>query len=120
MKVFTAHTRPNAPPVLVREGFSWGAFVFGPFWMLGHRAWIPGVLLACGWIVAALLPGQAVRRLAMFGLAWVAGLFGQEWRRWSLERRGYVMPHVVAAPHVDFALSRLLDRRPDLIEDAVR
>jgi len=120
MKVFTAHTRPGTAPVLIREGFSWGAFLFGPLWLAGHRAWIPGALLACGWIAAGFVPEQTVRNIVFFGLAWIAGLFGQEWRRWSLERRGYVMPHVVAAAHPDLALARLLDRRPDLIADAVR
>ena len=28
MRVYTAHTSDHAAPVLVREGFSWGAFLY--------------------------------------------------------------------------------------------
>ena len=120
MKIYTAHTAPHAAPLLLREGFSWGAFLFGPLWLLGHRCWTAGVLLACAWIAVAFVPDGAVQLLLAAALAWAAGLWGQDCRRWTLERRGYVMPHVVAADDTDTALARLLDRRPDLIGDALR
>ena len=44
MRFWTAHIRAGAAPVLVREGFSWGALLFGPLWLAVHRAWIPAVL----------------------------------------------------------------------------
>jgi hypothetical protein len=44
------------------------------------------------------------------------GLFGNDMRRWSLERRGFACAHVIAARDEDGALVRLLDRRPDLAE----
>ena len=34
MKIWTAHERAHASPILVREGFSFGALLFGPIW---HR-----------------------------------------------------------------------------------
>ena len=118
MKVYTAYTHDHAAPVLVREGFSWGAFLFGPFWLLAQRAWIAGVLLLCADIVALLTPAP-VRGALTFALAWAAGLFGRDLVRWSLERRGYDFVHVVAAPDDDAAMARLLARRPDLITDAL-
>ena len=30
----------------VRDGFSWGAFLFGPLWMVRHRLWLVLVLYA--------------------------------------------------------------------------
>ena len=120
MRIYTAHTKPYAAPVLVREGFSWGAFVFGPLWLLAHRAWIAGALAACAWVAVALLPGRTERWLLFAALAWAAGLFGRDAWRWSLARRGYVLPHVVAAAREDDAMARLLDRRPDLVRDALR
>ena len=120
MNIYTAHTAPHAAPVLLREGFSWGAFLFGPLWLLAHRCWIAGMLLACAWVGVALVPEAAPRLLIAAGLAWSAGLGGQDARRWGLARRGYVLPHVVAAADPDMALARLLDRRPDLIADALR
>ncbi len=119
MKVYTAHTKPHAAPVLVREGFSRSALVFGPFWLLANGAWIAGIIALCADVASfALLPATAARVLA-FGVAWLIGLFGEDIRRWSLERRGFMEVHVVAADDEDAAMSRLLHRRPDLIADAV-
>jgi len=119
MSIYTAHTRAGRPPVLVREGFSWGAFVFGPFWLLGHRAWIAGVLALVAWVnLAIVLPGAAAAPVFLV-LHWALGLFGNDLRRWSLGRADYVLVHVIAAPNEDTALARLLERRPDLIGDAL-
>ena len=114
MRIYTAHTRPGRPPVLLAEGFSWGALMFGPFWLLAHRAWVAGVLALCAWVVAAaVLPGPAAASV-LAALAWALGLFGRDLRRWSLANAGYTLVHIVAAPDEDSALARLLDRRPDL------
>ena len=43
MKIWTVHLRDDAPPVLVREGFSLGRALFGPLWLALHRAWVPAV-----------------------------------------------------------------------------
>ncbi len=120
MRIYTAHTSPRRPPVLVREGFAWGGLVFGPLWLLAHRAWIAGLGALCAGIVIAALARGDVAGVLLAGLAWLIGLFGQDLRRWSLSRHGYTLVHVVAAADIDTALARLLDRRPDLIADAVR
>ena len=119
MRVYTAHLRAAAPPVLVREGFSWGALIFGPVWLLAHRAWLPGVLALSGFVLIAALPGLPDRWLFALVLAWALGLWGNDLRRWSLARGGYLLAHVVAAEDQDTALARLLARRPDLTEAAV-
>jgi len=119
VKVFTVHTRPGRAPVLLQEGFSWGGLIFGPVWLLAHRAWIPGVLALCVWVVAAVgLPHHAAGP-AVVAMHWALGLFGQDLRRWSLARAGYCLVHIVAAADDDMALARLLDRRPDLIPSAL-
>jgi hypothetical protein len=119
MKLYTAHTRARRAPVLVREGFSWGALIFGPFWLLAHRAWIAGVLTLCVLVVIAVLAPPALAASLLLVLFWAIGVFGNDFRRWSLARHGYLLVHVVAAPGEDAALARLLERRPDLIPDAV-
>ena len=54
--------RPGAAPVLVREGFAWGALLFGPLWLAAHRAWIPAALaLAAGILILALTSGAATQ-----------------------------------------------------------
>jgi hypothetical protein len=118
VKVWTAHTRESSAPVLVREGFSWAAFVFGPIWLLARRAWIPAALVWCAWIGAALLP-DTIGLLVLAALHWLLGLAGQDMLRWSLGLRGFLLAHVIAATDEDAALARLLGRRPDLVERAL-
>ncbi len=118
MRLYTAHVRQRQVPVLVREGFSWGALIFGPFWLFAHRAWLAGglVLLAGMSLAGAPQPGGVVLQ---FGLAWALGLFGNDLRRWTLTRRGYGFAQVVGGPDADAALARLLQHRPDLMPEAL-
>jgi hypothetical protein len=119
VRVYTAHLCAGAAPELVREGFAWGALFFGPLWLWAHRAWIAGVLALCGYVLIAALPGLPERWLFGLVLAWALGLWGNDLRRWSLARRGYLLAHVLAAGNRDAALARLLARRPDLIGPAI-
>jgi hypothetical protein len=118
VKIWTAHTRESSAPVLVREGFSWGALFFGPLWLLARRAWIPAALAWCAWIGAALLP-DPLDVLVLVALHWLVGLTGRDMLRWSLGLRGFLLAHVIAATDEDAALVRLLDRRPDLVARAL-
>jgi len=114
MRIYTAHVMARRSPVLLKEGFSWGAFLFGWIWLLLHRAWIPSVLaLAAGVLIGALTSAGA-RVLLEIGLALLLGLNGRDLVRWSLARRGYTLAHVLAARDADSALARLLTGRPDL------
>jgi hypothetical protein len=107
------HTRAERAPVLVREGFSWGALLFGPIWLFSHHAWIPGVLTFCAAVLALLAP-EPFPPVLLAGLAWLTGVFGTDMLRWSLARRGFVLVHVVAAASEDAAFARLMAARPDL------
>jgi hypothetical protein len=119
VKYWTVHLKPQNPalpnaPVLVREGFSFAAFLFGPIWLLAHRAWIPAVLLIAVNVVVGSLAPEAAEPLLFLGIMLFVGVTGNDMRRFSLERAGYLLMHVVAARDVDGALARLLDRRPEL------
>ena len=107
MRLFTAHTRAGEAPVLVKEGFSWGALLFGPFWLFWQRAWIAGVLALCAWIAASLVP-VPFSGVLLLGLAWLLAASGTDLVRWSLERRGFLLAHVIAAANEDAAFARLL------------
>lgn len=119
MRLFTAHTRLHAAPVLVREGFTWGAAIFGPLWFALHRAWVVAALALLAAVAASLTHGRWPLLLAL-ALGWLQGVFGHDLLRWSLARRGFLLAHVVAGRDNDEALARLLGRRPDLIEAASR
>jgi len=116
MKVWTAHEKPNAIPLLVRDGFSFGAMVFGPLWLAAYRAWVPAgavVLLTVLILILASPPASVVLTL---GLALIVGFSGRDLVRWCIARHGYLESGVVTGRNKDAALARLLDARPDLVE----
>lgn len=113
MNLYSAHVAARGEPVLVREGFALGAAVFGPLWLLAHRAWVPAAISAVVLAGLTLVPEPA-RTVAEIGAAWAHGLFGHDLLRWSLERRGFRESHVVAAEDEETAFARLLAARPDL------
>lgn len=115
MRFWTAHLHANAAPVLIPEAFSVGAFLFGPFWLALHRAWLPAWLgLAAAFLILLLAPAP-LGWVLEFALALLLGLSGQDLRRWSMDRRGYLLGHVLAARTESEALGRLLGIRPDLM-----
>ena len=114
MIFWTAHIRAGAVPVLVPEGFSWGALFFGPLWLAAHRAWIAAVLALAAAVLIVVLASDGVLTALLATLIVLLGLSGQDLRRWSLDHRGYLLAQIVMARHEMEALERLLERRPDL------
>ena len=114
MRFWTAHIRPGAAPVLVREGFSWGALIFGPLWLAAHRVWVPAVLVLAATILIMVLARDGVSAALLVALLVLLGLSGQDLRRWSLDHRGYLLTQVVTGRNEMDALGQLLERRPDL------
>jgi len=114
VRFWTAHIRAGTAPVLVREGFSWGALLFGPVWLAVHRAWIAAVIVLATTVLIVLLTEGIVLAALLVALVLLLGLSGQDLRRWSLDHRGFLLAQVLTAHSELEALQRLLDRRPDL------
>ena len=114
MKLFTAMLKNNAEPILVREGFAWGALFLGPIWLAAHRAWVAAAVSLAGYVLIAVLAPAAARTIVTAALAVILGFTGNDLRRWALEHRGYLLTHVFAARDRDDAFMRLLVHRPDL------
>jgi hypothetical protein len=114
VRIWTVHLRDNAPPVLVREGFSLGAAVFGPIWLALHRAWVPAALALAVWVAIDILTADGTRLVLDAGLIVLLGLSGHDLRRWSLDRRGFTLAEVVTARNTETAFAQLLSRRRDL------
>lgn len=114
MTFYSTHLKPHQEPVLVPERFAWGALFFGPIWLLVHRAWIPAVLALAAMVLAAALFHRPQAAALITGLAVLLGLTGHDLRRWSLERRGYLLVHVVSGRDEIDAMRHLLEHRPDL------
>ena len=115
MTGYTVHLAPNRPPILVREGWSWTAYLLGPVFFTLNRAWAPALVHIALLALVATLPPPWLRGILLEALAILAGLMARDVLRLSLDRRGYVMAHVVAARDDDAALGRLLQARPDLV-----
>jgi hypothetical protein len=114
VRFWTGHMRPGTEPVLVREGFAWGALLFGPLWLAAHRAWIPAALaLAAGILILALTAGATAAALMLALAVWL-GLSGHDLRRWSMRQRGFTLFEIIAARDETDAFAKLLERRPDL------
>ena len=114
MRIYTAHVHRRKPPVLVREGFAWGALFFGPLWLLRHGAWIAGVIALAALVAICTAASPPWRPLLAFALFVLLGLLGNDLRRWSLGRGRFELAHVVAARNRDEAFLRLLDHHPGL------
>jgi hypothetical protein len=115
VKTFTSHLKPDVVPVLLPEGFSLWAALFGWLWLFRHRAWIPGVLILALGLVLMRLPDSRYASALLLGLMLLQGLFGRDMVRWSLGRRGYTPGPIVAARDEDAALGRLLTEQPALL-----
>jgi hypothetical protein len=115
VKTYTAHIRADRKLVLVKEAFAWGAFLFGPLWLLAQRAWIPALVS----VVVFALPFAVrppLRGALIFALMLLLGVIGRDLVRWSLDRRGFALAHVVAGRSSDEAYLRLLDEVPYLTQ----
>ena len=114
MKTYTALLKPDAEPVLVKEGFSWGALLFGPVWLAAHRAWTAAAIALAGYILIATVVPRPAAAILWIGLTLILGLTGNDLRSWALQHRGYLLLHVLAAGNRDDAFMRLMIQRPDL------
>jgi hypothetical protein len=98
----------------VREGFSWGAFLFGPFWLALRGLWLAALLWLVAAAAAALLVPAAAAAAVLPALQLLLGFHARDLQRRALARRGYAQAHVVAERDEERALARLLAARPDL------
>jgi Protein of unknown function (DUF2628) len=102
--------------VFVREGFSFGAFLFGALWMLWRRLWLAliiyvafVVILQVG-LLALGLPAST--RVAVHVLIHILlGMEASSLRRWTLMRRGWRDCGVVIADDLEMAERRFFDTR---------
>ena len=120
MRLYTVHIRRTSPApdreaVLVREGFSWGAFLFTALWALWRRMWLAAFLIVLGGLVldsvvelAELDPvSEAVLTLAY---QLYIGFAANDWRRRTLARRGFEEIAVVGAADIGDAERRYFDQ----------
>jgi hypothetical protein len=124
VKVFTVHEPPQPPAdriergeqlAFVRDGFSWGAALFGPLWILANGLWLVllGYLLivVVGSVLVSLIGAGASAWSGWLGVALhlLLGLEAASLRRWTLERRGWSMVGSVAGVNREDAERRFFE-----------
>lgn len=96
--------------ILVRDRFSWPAFLVPPLWLLWHRLWLEAVIAIAimgGTTVTGELAGMGPAGSLMGLLVSIyVGLEGQAMRIAALRRRGYTQWGVVEGGNADEAYIR--------------
>ena len=111
MRIYTVHESPfwalaeeavpGADVVLIAEGFCWPAALFTVLWAAWHRLWLVALaILGAGAALdaaSALVPiGDAARTVLGLAVLLFIGFEANDWRRWTLERRGWRTVGIVA------------------------
>lgn len=107
MRFFTIHERPaqsgGDPEVLaIASGFRWWAAILPPLWLLVHRLWL-GLLLYVAFSVVlgiALELGNIAEPAATaigIAVSFLIGVSAADYRRWTLQRRGWRFGGVLRA-----------------------
>ena len=124
MKTYTLHVPRDSQPgdpgaleraELVKDGFSWGAFVFTALWFLMQRLWLAaiGVLLALvlfNVALGALNVHPVAGFLAQVLFSTLIGLEAASVKRWTYARRGRPAVDVVRASNRDEAEAKAFAR----------
>lgn len=119
MRVWTVLGRPASERrgpkvVLVRDGFSWGAFLVPTVWFLANGlVGLAALHFAAVALLGALLPGAAVP-FAMAGLQLFMGFEARNLQAWWLGLRGFRPEAVLVARDEDAAVLNLAAFRPEL------
>ena len=116
LKTFRIYSRANnRAPIVVKVGFSWGAFIFGPLWLLVNQMWL-NFLIVATFVVGANLyfhNNQPTTReeqilfLSMYVLSlftwFLIGKFGNFLLSVDLESKGYKLVATVKAKNATYA-----------------
>ncbi|HEY4254571.1 MAG TPA: DUF2628 domain-containing protein [Roseomonas sp.] len=120
MRAFTLHAAPGYPPLLLREGFCWGAFVLAPFWLLRHAIWLGLLAYLLGFAAIILVVPPGWRGLALLALHLLAGFEARDLWRGRLARQGRGTRAVIFGMDEDAALLRALSQDEALCAEAAR
>jgi hypothetical protein len=120
MAVYTLHVPAGSVPgdpaaleeaVLVRDGFSWGAFIFQVFWCLYRRLWLAALVLLVLTVGADLLMTWAdlphgIIALVSLLIVLLFAFEANDLRRRKLERLGMSLAGIVVASNKNEAEAR--------------
>ena len=99
--------------VAVKEGFCWPAFLFSLVWAIFHRLWLFAFSLIglCSVTIFTLYQQGAEPQfnlIVCFGICALFGYHANDFRRFKLQRAGYLERDIILAPTEDAAAQRYL------------
>ncbi len=125
--IYTVHIPPHFDvakdeAVFIREGFNFFAFLFTFLWALYHRMWVMApalflVTLAAKWGADYGYFSMVTLTLINLAIQFISGLEGNNWRRDTLSRRGYIFADIVTSDTEIRARQRFYDRFLNLYEE---
>jgi hypothetical protein len=124
MRTFTLHLPRDAEPgdygalaeaELVKDGFVWGAFLFGFLWFFFHLLWLAGLIVLAAEVglfaVLTFIDAEGPTiSAALFLLAILVGLEANSLRRWTYARRGRPAIDAISAESEDEAALKAFSR----------
>ena len=118
MRIYTVHELPGAPLdgagiVLVKEGFSFPAFLLSWVWLLFCRLWIAlglwiGLTAVTSFLAERYL-GVEAAMLVSLALQLMLGFEANDIRRWTLARKGYREIGITAGASLEEAERRFFE-----------
>jgi hypothetical protein len=131
MKTFSIFVHPDSRMEVVKSGFSFPGLLAGGFWLLWHKIWTLGTLVAVGGIaVYAIFPNPegyllgvpyghrfGLADIVNVGLCSVVGIWGNEWRSSSLLARGFERVGAEQASTPDGAKAAFLRRSQGAVSE---
>jgi len=119
MGVYSVHMRrggrdPDRDLAIVREGFSWPAFLFTFLWAAFNRMWLLAIIIfiilgMLGLAGEFLLKDPLLDAVLSLLITAAFGAVAADLRRWWLDRQGFREVTLIAARNADEALRRFLD-----------
>lgn len=115
MRVYTAHERGGAWRFVPLESGFWSglwALIFGPLWLIAHRALAVGLAVLAAELLLIRLAGiggaAPFADAGLWTITFGVAIFGQDLRRAELALGGFRSIGPVAAADADAALLRML------------
>ncbi len=119
-RVFTVHINPKQPQAyehakFVEEGFNVKAFIFSGAWALYYRLWWPlFAIVVSNLMIFEMADNGTItligKVILQFGVNFIIGCEGNDWRRARLARTGHIITDIVTAESLVRAEQRFFDR----------
>jgi hypothetical protein len=115
MKQYKIFKNPLDQMDAVKQGWSWPAFWFAPFWALFKKMWVLGIGTIVGWfgfvfIIDAIFGNDMNVGNGFMVVSLVFGLYGNRWRAGNLKYRGYDEMTTVVGSDPDSAIATYLKK----------